>query len=241
VRQFREKPTTTAPMPGRSGHALASMGNYIFSTEVLLEELRRAHRSGERDFGTDILPRLARSHRVLAYDFTSNHIPGIGDFEEPHYWRDVGTIEAYFEAHFDTLGAYPRFRMTNPSWPIYASQDPSESAQIESGVITRSVVGSGCVVNNAVLNHAMLRRAVTVEPDSRLEHCIVMERTVVGRGTRIHRAIIDQDNDIPPGEVIGGDPERDRQRFHVSDTGIVVVPRGYFKRRAAPVTLAEAA
>lgn len=233
VREFREKPKMAVPMPGRPTHALASMGNYIFSTDVLLDELKRAHRNGERDFGGDILPRMAKSHRVLAYDFTTNHVPGLAEFEDPHYWRDVGTIEAYFEAHFDTLGAKPRFRMSNPAWPVYASQDPSESAQIESGVLTRSVVGSGCVVNNARLDHAMLRSSVTVCEDAQLSHCIVMERTTIGRGTRITRAIIDQDNDIPAGEVIGGDRERDSKRFHVSDTGIVVVPRGYFRRHAA--------
>lgn len=233
VRRFREKPQRAEPMPGRPGHALASMGNYLFSADVLVDELERAHASGERDFGADILPRLAGTHRVLAYDFTTNRVPGLAPFEDAHYWRDVGTIEAYFDAHFDTLGAQPRLRMTNPQWPVYASQDTSESAQIEGGHIVRSVVGSGCVVDGARLDHAMLRREVHVGPDAQLDHCIVMERTVVGAGCRITRAIIDQDNDIPPGEVIGGDPARDRRRFHVSETGIVVVPRGYFQHARA--------
>ncbi len=123
--------------------------------------------------------------------------------------------------------------MNNPEWPIYASPDPSESAQIESGDIRRSVVGSGCVVTGARLERAMLRRGVRVEEDASIEDAIVMDRTVVGRGARITRAIIDQDNCIPAGEVIGGNPERDRQRFHVSDTGIVVVPRWYFPRNGA--------
>jgi glucose-1-phosphate adenylyltransferase len=234
VRSFAEKPAPDAarPMPGRPDHALASMGNYIFDAQVLVQELKRATAAGESDFGKHILPRLAASHKVLAYDFTTNVIPGIGDFEEPSYWRDVGTIEAYFDAHFDTVGARPKFRMHNPAWPIYASPDPAESAQIESGDITRSVIGSGCVVTSARLHRTMLRRTVRVEEDACLEDAIVMDRTVVGRGARITRAIVDQDNYIPPGEVIGGDPERDRQRFHVSDSGIVVVPRWYFPRPA---------
>jgi glucose-1-phosphate adenylyltransferase len=232
VRAFREKPTTTPPMPGRATHALASMGNYLFSTDVLLEELKRARENGASDFGHHILPHLAETRRVLAYDFTENDIPGTHEFEDPHYWRDVGTIEAYFAAHFDTLGVRPKFRLNNPEWPIYASADTSESAQIESGTITRSVVGSGCVIQNATLDRAMLRRGVCVEDGAHLDECIVMERTVIGRGTRITRAIIDQDNHIPAGEVIGGDPARDRVRFHVSETGIVVVPRGHFS--AAP-------
>ena len=118
--------------------------------------------------------------------------------------------------------------MTNRQWPIYASHDPSESAQIENGAINRSVVGSGCIVDGAVLDHAMLRRAVTVQRDAHLQHCIVMERSVIGQGVRIRRAIVDTDNEIPAGEMIGFDLEADRKRFHVTDSGIVVVPSGYF-------------
>jgi glucose-1-phosphate adenylyltransferase len=229
IQDFKEKPKTARGMPSRPTHVLASMGNYIFSTDVLIDELKRARDSGESDFGKDILPRMVKTHKLLAYDFTTNDIPGVADFEEHAYWRDVGTIDAYFDAHFDTLGAKPRFRMTNPEWPIYASTDPSESAQIESGVIRRSVVGSGCVVENATLDHAMLRRAVHVEEGVKLDHCIVMERTVIGRGAQIRKAIIDIDNHIPPGEKIGIDIERDRQRFSISEGGVVVVPRGYFQ------------
>jgi glucose-1-phosphate adenylyltransferase len=226
---FKEKPQTTDGMASRPTHALASMGNYIFSTEVLLRELKRANESGESDFGKHILPRMVKSHKLLAYDFATNVIPGTAPYEEPAYWRDVGTIDAYFDAHLDTLGAEPRFRMTNAQWPIYASQDQSESAQIEAGMIRRSIVGSGCVVNGARLDHAMLRRAVHVHPDAQLERCILMERTVVGRGASVRNAIIDQDNQIPAGERIGHDLARDRERFHVSEGGIVVVPRGHFR------------
>ncbi|GAP36917.1 glucose-1-phosphate adenylyltransferase [Piscinibacter sakaiensis] len=235
VRGFQEKPAPAQAhrMPGQGDRVLASMGNYVFSTDVLLRVLRRAVDAGERDFGKDILPRLARSHRVLAYDFATNRIPGVGAHEEPAYWRDVGTIDAYYDAHFDTVGAQARFRMNNPQWPIYASPDASESAQIVGGDIRASVLGSGCLVDGASLDHALLRRAVRVEPDARIADSIVMDRTVIGRGARITRAIIDQDNRIPPGEVIGGDPVRDRQRFHVSDSGIVVVPRRYFAPLAA--------
>jgi glucose-1-phosphate adenylyltransferase len=119
VTEFKEKPATTASMPGKPGKALASMGNYIFSADVLKQELRRARERGESDFGKHILPRMVESHRLLAYDFTTNVIPGVGEFEEHAYWRDVGTIDAYFEAHLDTLGAKPRFRMTNPESVIY--------------------------------------------------------------------------------------------------------------------------
>ncbi len=228
---FKEKPVRTDPMPGSQTHALASMGNYIFNADVLLEQLHKMHESGDSDFGKHILPSMVKSHKLVAYDFATNTISGTEPYEEKAYWRDVGTIDAYFQAHFDTLGAAPKFRMTNKHWPIYASPDQAESAQIENGIIHRSIVGSGSIVDGATLDHAMLRRSVLVEPNARLEQCIVMERSRIGRGAHVRRAIVDQDNDVPPDERIGYDLERDRQRFHVTDSGIVVVPAGYFPQR----------
>ena len=236
IANFVEKPKNTRPMPGSSTHALASMGNYLFDADVLLDALKKAHATGHSDFGRDILPTMLQSHRLMAYDFTANEIPGTASYEEHAYWRDVGTIDAYFDAHFDTLGATPRFRMTNREWPIYASPDQAESAQIENGVIHRSVVGSGSIVDGATLNHAMLRRSVLVERDATLEHCIVMERSRIGQGAHVRRAIIDQDNDVPPGERIGFDEAEDRRRFHVTESGIVVVPRQFFPTRTAFVS-----
>jgi glucose-1-phosphate adenylyltransferase len=228
ITRFLEKPANPPSMSGRPDRARASMGNYIFSADVLRRELHRARELGLSDFGRDILPRLLDSHRVLAYDFDTNVVPGVRDFEERGYWRDVGTIDAYFEAHLDTLGVTPRFGMTNPLWPIYASPDQTESAQIEGGDIRRSVIGSGCTVNHARLDHAMLRRSVRVEEDASIDHCIVMDRSSIGRGARLRKVIVDQDNAIPANEVIGFDIERDRQRFTVSEGGVVVVPRAWF-------------
>jgi glucose-1-phosphate adenylyltransferase len=229
---FKEKPARASSMPGRPDFAMASMGNYIFSTDALIAELRRAHELRESDFGRHLLPRMVKTRRLFAYDFATNVVPGLAEYEERGYWRDVGTIDAYFQAHMDTLGARSKFRISNPQWPVYASPDQAESAQIESGVIRRSVVGSGCIVNNAMLDHAMLRRSVIVETDALLDHCIVMERSVVGQGARLRRVIVDQDNDIPAGESIGFDAKRDHERFHVSEDGIIVVPRAYFRKPA---------
>ena len=231
IQDFKEKPKTTQPMPGSKTHALASMGNYIFNADVLLEQLRKMHESGDSDFGKHILPAMVKSHKLVAYDFATNTIPGTEPYEERSYWRDVGTIDAYYQAHFDTLGATPKFRMTNRRWPIYASPDNAESAQIENGVINHSIVGSGSIVDGAQLDHAMLRRSVLVERNARLEHCIVMERSRIGRGAHVRRCIIDQDNDIPADERIGFDLEADAKRFQVTPSGIVVVPAGYFPRR----------
>ena len=241
IQDFKEKPRATQPMPGSKTHALASMGNYIFNTDVLLAQLRKMHENGETDFGKHILPSMVKSHRLVAYDFDTNHIPGTEPYEEHGYWRDVGTIDAYYDAHFDTLGAAPKFRMTNRRWPIYASPYQAESAQIENGAINRSVVGSGSIIDGATLDHAMLRRSVVVERSARLEHCIIMERSRIGRGAQVKRCIIDQDNDVPPGVRIGFNIEEDRKRFPVTPSGIVVVPAGYFKPREGPSPFARAA
>jgi glucose-1-phosphate adenylyltransferase len=234
ITDFKEKPKSARAMPGSRSHALASMGNYIFNADVLLKQLKRMHESGETDFGKHILPSMVRTHKLVAYDFATNVIQGTEPYEEPAYWRDVGTIDAYYQAHFDTLGAQPKFRMSNRHWPIYASPDQAESAQIENGVINRSIVGSGSIVDGATLDHAMLRRSVLVERGARLEHCIVMERSRIGRGAQVRRAIIDQDNDIPSDERIGFDLEQDRRRFTVTPGGIVVVPAGAFPARRSP-------
>lgn len=226
IRRFEEKPLHAPSMPGKPGYALASMGNYIFNTDLLMESLRQAHASGESDFGRDVLPRLTRSHKVVAYDFNTNRVPGLGESEEQGYWRDVGTIEAYFDAHFDTMGERPKFRMTNVQWPIFASPALSESAQVISGKISQSVLGTGSMIRGALVNRSVLRRDVLVEEDAELDNCIVMERTVIGRGAKVRRAIIDQNNFIAPGERIGYDIAADRKRFHVSDSGIVVIGRG---------------
>ena len=188
--------------------------------------------NGASDFGRDILTSMVTTHRLVAYDFDTNSIPGTEPYEEHAYWRDVGTIDSYFQAHFDTLGTAPKFRITNNRWPIYGSPDMTESAQIEGGTINRSIVGSGCVVDGASLDHAILRRSVLVARNAQLEHCIVMDRSRIGAGAHVRRAIIDQDNDVPPQERIGFDLEQDRKRFQVSEAGIVVVPSGFFAPRA---------
>ncbi|WP_341676502.1 glucose-1-phosphate adenylyltransferase [Niveibacterium sp. SC-1] len=229
VTGFEEKPEETAPMPGSQTHALASMGNYLFKPERLVAALRDAHNEQGTDFGRDVLPRLLDDRRIYAYDFASNVVPGVQPYEEKGYWRDVGTIEAYFDAHFDTLGTEPRFRMSNAAWPIFGRPEHAGSAQIERGAITRSTLGAGCVINGARLMRTVLRREVVIEEDAELDTCIVMDRSHVGPGARIRRAIIDAENIIPPGMRIGYDLAADRERFHVSESGIVVVGRGQLR------------
>lgn len=229
IREFHEKPLTTEPMPGRSTHALASMGNYIFNTGVLVDALKRAHSRGGYDFGKNLLPALSETHRVMAYDFSTNTVAGLRDSEERGYWRDVGTIEAFYQANFDTLGESPRFCMANPYWPIYAAPDQTDSAQVINGDIRGASLGSGVLIRNASVYNSLLRREVVVESGAEVVDSIIMDRTVIGAGAKVRRAIIDQYNIVPPGMHIGYDLDADRARFHVSDSGIVVVGRGQLK------------
>ena len=229
IRDFQEKPAHAEPMPGRTDRALASMGNYVFSTDLLLDALNTAHAKDQHDFGKHILPTLTDTHRVMAYDFATNVVPGVRDYEEAGYWRDVGTIDAYYESNFDTLGEQPRFSMHNALWPIQASPDHTEAAQLYDATIRGASIGAGVHVRRALIERSLLRRNVHVDSNAEVLGSIVMDRTVIGEGARIRRAIIESDNVIPPGMRIGHDLDADRRRFHVSDSGIVVIGKGQLR------------
>jgi len=225
---FHEKPRHPRPMPGRQGQALASMGNYCFRAGVLRQALAQCIAAGEFDFGQHVLPRLLATHRVMAYDFHAHRAPGLADDEEVGYWRDVGTLDAYFEAHLDTLGPSPRFRLDNPLWPLMPAQGAQPPARAAGSRLSHARLGSGCVVDRALLQQAVAGRASHVGPGAVLERTLLLDGVVVGEGARLRNAIVDRDNVIPPGECIGFDAERDAARFPRSAGGIVVVPRGHF-------------
>jgi glucose-1-phosphate adenylyltransferase len=232
VREFQEKPTNPAPMPGDHERALASMGNYLFKTDVLVVALQEAYEHGGSDFGHHVLPRLARSHRLFAYDFASNRVPGVRSYEEPAYWRDVGSIESYFAAHHDVLGIKPRFDVFNPKWPIHSRSYEGPATRIIGGQIENSILGAGTLVNGASVKNSVLRREVFVDEGAELEDCVVMDNVRIGRRACLRRAIVDRCNTLPPGTRIGFDLDQDRRRYHVCDSGIVVVRCG----RSGPET-----
>jgi len=234
IRQFQEKPSNPAPMPGNPHHAFASMGNYIFNADVLVECLQEAGINAETDFGQHLLPRLLETHRLFAYDFATNRIPNIKPYEQAVYWRDVGTIDAYFETHKDLLGAEPLFDMFNPHWPVYSSSYQGPVVKILGGEVWNSLLGSATVIHDRTrISNSIIRREAVVEEDVELEDCIVMDYVRIGKGSRLRRAIVDRHNKIAAGERIGYDAEADRRRFHVTESGVTVVPAGrlsYFAR-----------
>jgi len=226
IRGFLEKPESPPAMTQDPTRAYGSMGNYLFDTDVLLDALKEAKKLGETDFGSDILPRLLRSHRLYAYNFADNRIPGIYDYEEPAYWRDVGTIDAYYAACRDVLGPAPAFNLYNPQWFINSSNYQGPSPRIIQAEISDSAIGSGSLIMGARITRSILRREVILEPDVEIEDCIIMDYTVIRRGSRLKGVIIDRYNEIPPGTTIGVDPSADRARYHVSAGGVVVLGKG---------------
>jgi glucose-1-phosphate adenylyltransferase len=232
VTGFLEKP----PMPpGATGTRLASMGLYVFSTDALVPALvADADRvDSKHDFGRDILPRFAEAGTLYAYDFSTNDVPGMGE-RERGYWRDVGTIDAYWQASADLISVTPAFNLYNPAWPIYSAFFPSPPAKFvfsdkESnrvGIATDSMVSEGCIISGGRVDRSILGLRVRVNSYSDVSESILFDDVDVGRYARVRRAIVDKGVRIPPGMEIGYDLEADRARFTVSEGGVVVVPKG---------------
>lgn len=227
VVDFVEKPATPRAMPGDPERAYVSMGNYLFSRRTLVESLLAdARRNTDHDFGRTIIPELYPTARVFAYDFQKNVVPGIKPYEEPGYWRDVGTLESYWRANMDLLGETPGFDLDNRRWPILTGRYHGPPARIISGDIENSHIGEGSLVRRATMRNSILGRGVWVNEGAVIEDSIVMDFTSVGKGVHLRRVIVDRFNIIAAGQEIGVAPEEDRQRYHVDPAGLVVIPRG---------------
>ena len=232
VTGFREKPSIARDA---SGTRLASMGLYIFRAAVLLRAITADADlpNSTHDFGRDILPGLVDTGRLLAYDFTTNDIPGMSEHERG-YWRDIGTIDAYWDASEDLVSVSPRFSLYNPEWPVFSAYYPSPPAKFvfsdrernRVGIATDSMVSEGCIISGGRVNRSILGPRVRVNSYSSVRESILFDDVDVGRNARIRRAIIDKGVVIPPGTTIGVHPEEDRRRFTVSERGIVVIPKG---------------
>jgi glucose-1-phosphate adenylyltransferase len=231
VKRFVEKSEHAPSMPGDPTHALASMGIYIFNLSFLLEILAEDDRAAvpRSDFGKDILPDLVGTHTVGAYRF------GVveGRVEHDGYWRDVGTLDAYYEANMDLLNPIPPLNLYQIDWPIrtYHGQFPPArnvpSSSGELGSVTNALLAGGDVVIGAEITHSILSPDVWVDSGAEVEDSILFERVRVGADARLRRCIVDKDVQIPAKETIGWDLEHDRHRFTLSENGVVVVPKGY--------------
>ncbi len=231
VTSFVEKPERGPELPGEPGTCLGSMGIYLFETDELIQRLRDDAALGDEsshDFGKDVIPRMIPEVPVYAHHFTGVH----GD-ERP-YWRDVGTIDAYYEANLDLCNVDPQFNLYDESWPTYTlwHNDPPaktvfEDNQGRSAEVVDSLLCPGCVVSGGRVRRSVLGARVLIDEGATVEESILFRGVSIGRGARIRRAIIDKWTKVPAGEEIGYDLNRDRERFTVTESGITVVPRRY--------------
>ncbi len=235
VTGFVEKPKSGAKtIPGRPDMVLASMGNYIFTAKVMTDVLQRnALRDSAHDFGKEIIPDMYPRMKVRAYDFAKNHIPGEAE-NNRGYWRDVGTIDSYFAACLDLVSVTPAFNLYNNQWPIVSSPQNlppakfvfADSKSQRIGIATDSLVSDGVIISGGTLNRCVLHPRVRIHSYTDIDESILMDGVEVGRNCKIRRAIIDKGVKLPSGTTIGYDLEQDKQRFTVTETGIVVVPKG---------------
>jgi len=233
VTAFKEKPKEPQEMPGVPGFALASMGNYIFKPKTLIDTLEHdALQDTSHDFGKEIIPSLLHGGaRVYAYDFSTNRVPGA---EELPYWRDVGTVDSYWEASMDLISVTPPLNLYNMKWPMksHSPQLPpakfvfADRVSQRMGIATDSMVTSGSIISGGTIHRSILFSRVRVNSFSLIEECVLMDGVEVGRHARLRKVIADKGVKIPPRLEIGFDPEADRRRFHVSEGGVVVLPKG---------------
>ncbi len=235
ITEFQEKPADPNPMPGRDTHALASMGNYIFSTGALFDLLAKdaAIDESAHDFGYNVLPlAMNDGYKVMAYDFATNPIPGQGGPNT--YWRDVGTIDSYWEANMDLVAVKPEFDLYNYDWPLRTSSEFSPPAKFvheeggRRGEAFNSLVAGGVIISGATVRRSVLGRRIRINSYSLVESSVVMDNCEIGRHCVVKNTILDKNVVVPEGTQIGVNLSDDRARgFKVTDQGVVTVPKSY--------------
>jgi len=224
---FEEKPAEPTPSPGDPQVCLASMGIYVFNPDVLWERLQEdaADPSSTHDFGRDVINRMVGEDRVVAFPFE------LGNRNDVPYWRDVGTLDAYWEAHMDLVSVVPKFNLYDRAWPIHTYHEPWPPAKTvheepgRTGMAVSSLLSPGAIVSGSQVVRSVLSPGVKVNSYAYVEECVLLAGVDVGRGARIRRAIVDKGVRVPPGMEIGHNLDEDRKWFTVSEGGIVVIPK----------------
>lgn len=225
ITSFAEKPEHPQPMPGQADKALCSMGIYVFNKDFLIEQLIKDadDPKSDHDFGKNVIPSLINKYRANAYIFRDPLSGKLG------YWRDVGTIDSFWEANLELIGVTPELNLYDEEWPIWTHQEQIPPAKFifddedRRGMAVDSMVSGGCIISGATVKHSLLFSNVVVEAYSIITDSVVLPDVKVGEHCKIHKAIIDRGCKIPAGTIIGFDVEEDRKRFHVSEGGVVLV------------------
>ena len=228
IAQFLEKPADPPTIPGDDENSYVSMGNYVFSTEVLLEALRAdaADPASVHDMGGNIIPMLTEQGQAQVYDFATNIVPGATE-RDKGYWRDVGTLDSYHDAHMDLVSVHPIFNLYNRRWPILSNLPPLPPAKfIEGGNAHESMVGAGTIVSGAHVRTSVLASNVFVDSGAYVEGSVIMPGVTIGRNAVVRNAILDKNVVVPSGAQIGVDLDRDRELYTVSDGGVVCLGKG---------------
>ena len=233
ISAFREKPTDAQGLPDAPDEIYASMGNYVFSTEALIDAVRQdAQEEGSRhDMGGDIIPRLVRAGQAEVYDFRDNDVPGTPEHERG-YWRDVGTLDSYYDAHMDLLSVDPAFSLYNPRWPIYSAQDALPPARTvhgsagRAGMAMECLLSPGSVVSGSSVSRTILAPGAHVHSWAQVDASVLMQGVQVGRHAVVRNAILDKNVVVPERATVGVDLDRDRELYTVSDGGVVVIGKG---------------
>ncbi len=225
ITRFLEKPADPPGTPDDPDVTFASMGNYVLTTEALVDALRAdaADSDSDHDMGGDIIPAFVRRNTAFVYDFKDNQVPGATE-RDTGYWRDVGTLDAFYEAHMDLVSVHPIFNLYNGRWPIRGETHNLPPAKfVQSGVAEDSVVGSGCIISGGTVRNSVLSSNVIVEDGAVVEGSVLMPGVRVGKGAVVRKAILDKNVVVGDGEQLGVDVSADRERFSVSAGGVVTV------------------
>ncbi|MDH6696434.1 glucose-1-phosphate adenylyltransferase [Streptomyces sp. MAA16] len=227
VERFLEKPADPPGLPDDPERVFASMGNYLFTTKVLIEALQRdaEDEHSVHDMGGSILPQLTDRGEAGLYDFSANHVPGETSRDQG-YWRDVGTLDAYYDAHMDLIAERPAFNLYNRSWPVYTHSYQLSPARFNAGGIAgESIISAGCLIRGQV-TRSVLSPGVVVDPGAVVQGSVLHDNVHIGRGAVVRGAILDKNVEVPPGATIGVNPERDAELYTVSPGGVIALGKG---------------